>query len=188
MSAFVFGLSLRWKEFQTTPRHLYSLLDGWVAVALFAAGLALLAARLFGRATMRRRFATALILLSFAPGFGRYVVYHSFWNAAERQRQDLVRFGELSPGPVLDGFTGLGCLRPHAGYWWWINHHSLPLMRKEGALPNVLELIRERIPSVIVFDDGVRRIGGVEPLLLLGYEQIPFPGPPVFVRRESAAR
>ena len=99
------------------------------------------------------------------------------------------RFGELSPGPVLDGFSGLGCLRPHAGYWWWINHHSLPLMRKEGALQDVVELVRRKTPSVVIFDDGVRRVGGgIESLLILGYEQVPFPGPPVFVRREPSSR
>jgi hypothetical protein len=185
---FFIALSLRSVEFQSKSLNPYSILDAGVGVAMIVVALGLLGASLFGGHRLRRNLAAALVLISLAPGLGRYVIYHRFWNVGERQRQDLVKFGELPPGPVLDGFSGLGCLRPHVGYWWWINHHSLPLMRKEGALPGIVELIRQKTPAVVVLDDGVRRIGGVESLLILGYEQVPFPGPPVFVRRESMSR
>src|SRR4029079_16507854 len=116
----------------------------------------------------RRRWAATLFLVSLGPGFGRYVDYHLFWTAADKQRQEITTFGELPPGPALDGFSGLGCLRPHTGCWWWINHHSLPLMRMEGAVQGVLELVRSKTPVVVVFDENLRRMGGGLDMLLVG--------------------
>ena len=133
---------------------------------------------------LRLVLVSSILAAAFAPGLGRYVVYHRYWAAADRQRQDLIAFGELPPGPVLDGFSGLGCLRPHASYWWWINHHSLPLMRKEGALQGVLELVRRRVPAIVVIDDGVERVGGgIVQLLYEGYDLIEFRGRRLFIRR-----
>jgi len=188
VAAFFGALALRAPEFQSKSLNPYAILDASVGVGMFIAAVGFFLATIRGGRSTQRNWLTGLVLVSLAPGLGRYVVYHSFWNSAERQRQDLTRFGELSPGPVLDGFSGLGCLQPHAGYWWWINHHSLPLMRKEGALQDVVELVRRKHPGVVVFDDGVRRISGIESPLILGYEQVPFPGPPVFVRREPSSR
>jgi hypothetical protein len=184
-TAFMAAAALRFPELRALSSP-FAVADAPIVVGMIIA-FGLLSAGAF----MRRRSgvaiaAAAVILASMAPGIGRYMIHHRYWNFAEKQRQDLVAFGELSPGPVLDGFTGFGCLRPHVGYWWWINHHSLPLMRKEGALQGVLESIRAGKPSVVVYDEGVRKIGGgIEGLLLQFYEPASFRGVPVFVRRAS---
>jgi len=150
-----------------------------IAVAVFGFAVAL-----FRRTRRETKWATFIIAAALmGPGVGRYVIYHCYWQGAERQRQDLAAFGEVSPGPVLDGFSGLGCLRPHVGYWWWINHHSMPLIRKEGRMPEVLEAVRARTPAVIVYDEDLRRVPGLEPLLLQSYDPTPFRGRVLFVRR-----
>jgi hypothetical protein len=162
----------------------YSAID---ATAICSVGFISLALVLFARRSRRLRtgLQTLLLAAAFAPGVSRYVIYHRLWAAGETQRDELRAFARMAPGPVLDGFTGLGCLRPHASYWWWINHHSLPLMRREGALQDVVEIVRKRQPSVVIPDGGVERVGGgIIHLLFEGYDLIEFRGRRVFVRRE----
>lgn len=180
---------LRFQDFRAINANPYVILDIVVSVAVIVSAVGLLWARFGRNSAWQSRLATTLLVVSLAPGIGRYAIYHFFWNAAEEQRQELTAFGELPPGPALDGFSGLGCLRPHVGYWWWINHHSLPLMRKEGAVQGVLELVRSRTPSVVVFDEDLRKMGaGLDGLLVLHYDQVPFGRRLVFVRRGEPSR
>lgn len=174
----------RWDELIHVRRSFISYLDVVTTGAVLLSALMVVVAGLFHRKAAKKIFSVILLVAAFAPGVGRLVGYHLFWSHAAAQRQELAAFGEISPGPVMDGFTGLGCLRPHVGYWWWINHHSLPLIRKEGALPSIIEAIRNRSPDVIIVDEGVQKLdANILPLLSAGYDQVSFPVRALIVKR-----
>jgi hypothetical protein len=174
----------RWDELIHLRRSFTSPLDVISTGAVLVSAMLVVVAGVFRQWRVRTFFAVVLLPAALAPGVGRYVGYHLFWADAVKQRETLGAFGEITSGPVMDGFTGLGCLRPHAGYWWWINHHSLPLIRKEGALPSILETIQSRRPDVIIVDEGVQKLdANILSVLPAGYDQVSFPVRTLIVKR-----
>jgi hypothetical protein len=130
---------------------LYSWLDK-LSFSLFAVGALI--------ALARRRVGLAVMWLAMLlPALGRDAVFHVFWHRAGQMRQ-LAVVHELVPRDemVLDGYTGYGCLRPHAFYWWWINHHSIPLIERERALPALRETLATGKPALVIQDANLRSL------------------------------
>jgi 4-amino-4-deoxy-L-arabinose transferase-like glycosyltransferase len=109
---------------------------------------------LAGAATIvHRRVGAGFVWLAlFIPSLGRVLIPHQYWSN-ELQLSDLRQVHEAVPanGRVLDGFTGLGCLRPHVGYWWWINDYSTRLMGETGMY-QVIHALSSGIPDAVLYD------------------------------------
>lgn len=106
---------------------------------------------------------------------GRIAIPHVLWSGAA-QRADLALVNRLvAPDQrVLDGFTGLGCLRPHALYWWWINQHSLRLMDRLGSVAEVERAIAAGTPALVIVDEHIQTLGPpVRSALLARYRPLP---------------
>jgi hypothetical protein len=56
---------------------------------------------------------------------------------------------------VLDGFTGLAALRPHAWYYWWINPYSLALVSQHERETALREHLEVNPPAAVLFDQNV---------------------------------
>lgn len=87
---------------------------------------------------------------------GRVAVPHVYWNN-DLQLSDLrVVHETVAPNELVqDGFTGLGCLRPHASYWWWINDHSRRLIEQEQATEALSAAMWSGLADVIILDQGL---------------------------------
>ena len=107
------------------------------------------------------------------PSVGRITLQHFFWpNRIQREDIELVDRLVLPSETILDGFTGMGCLRPHLNYWWWINEHTIPMMRATGEDSLVLNEVAQGKPAVILFDQNLHMLGGVEnakPVIIFRY-------------------
>lgn len=83
----------------------------------------------------------------------RLTIPHFYWpNSDQRADMDLVERIVPEHGMVLDGFTGLGALRPHALYYWWLNHHSLPLVEKAAGFSGVVGAVETGKPALVIYD------------------------------------
>ncbi|HVJ82571.1 MAG TPA: hypothetical protein VNC50_15990, partial [Planctomycetia bacterium] len=133
----------------------YSRVDQLAAVAVVV-GLAW--AAIAGRG--RRRFTPLLFALLLAP-IGRSAIPIWYWSSAENQRRIVRAVSELAgpDGKVMDGFTGFGCLQPHANYWWWVNHHSIPLLRREGGYPKLAATVQRGDAAVVILDQDLAALG-----------------------------
>lgn len=152
LTFFAFGVWMRWpylRPFFDNYRPLpivYGNLDLLCVAMLLIATLGWL---MFGR---KARWTVWMILL--LPGAGRVFIPHLYWPTNHSQWQELQAVHEVvrPDEKVLDGFSGLGCLRPHAYYFWWINHHSIPLMQQQNALEPLRESVLRGEPVVIILD------------------------------------
>lgn len=120
-----------------------------------------------------------LILLVAAfliPSLGRIAIPHILWPNTI-QKQDIALVNELvhDDETVLDGFTGMGALRPHLNYWWWINEHTIPMMRQSGDDAVIINEVASGKPAVVLFDDNLRSLG-IENLLPMHYVPLPLKG------------
>ena len=103
---------------------------------------------------VRHKVGVAVVWLALVfPAGARVAIPHFFWRS-DKQLADLrlVMSSTKPTDPVLDGFTGLGCLRPHACYWWWINPHSVALMKQTGGVRVVVDAIERGVPALILYD------------------------------------
>jgi hypothetical protein len=180
LAAFAVG----WTPLQPIGRQYAYLTLDQSAAAFFAIGC--IVGAIGWRLGRRRWLPTFAVLVAVVPGAGRTAIQYTHWNLGARQREEIAEFHRRWPGPALDGFTGLGCLSPHAGYWWWINHHSTPLLRKEGAIAGVVELVWRRVPAVVVFDENLQQFGnGLTEALERGYDLERFAGRYIWIRRDT---
>lgn len=108
------------------------------------------------------------------PSLGRSLAPHLYWRRDGQIKDiELVRRAAGPRGAVLDGFSGLGCLQPHAFYWTWINEHSGPLLVREGDLAKLVDLVRRGEPAVILYDRHLHQFGeALVPLVERGYRPI----------------
>jgi len=143
-------------------------LTGFDLAALILIGIGVLASYIIPR------LAIVLLLIGFfVPSLGRIAVPHFFWPN-RIQKHDVAMMSELvhDDEKVLDGFTGMGCLRPHLNYWWWINEHTIPMMRATGEDAVIMNEVASGKPAVILFDDNLRSLG-IEQLLARHYVPLP---------------
>jgi hypothetical protein len=159
----------------------------WGDVLLPAAALALGLVALVFAALSRRRpaaacgLAAAVALAAVSVPRTAFMLTH--WRNAAAERAAVAALAALPPadGPLQDGFSGLGCLRPAATYWWWVNHHSAPLIAREGGVAEIAAALRQGRAAYVAMDEDFRafaeRYPPVMAALLERYE--PFPGQPV---------
>lgn len=120
------------------------------------------------------RSRAVVLLLAFAlPSVSRVLIPNVYWSnrpqiAELRRVQQMVPVGET----IVDGFTGLGALRPHADYWWWINEHTIPMMRAEGDDQRLTMLVVEGKPALILYDHYLRDLGSLDPFLDRHYRPV----------------
>jgi hypothetical protein len=160
------------------PALLHAIAQGWpmhpyLVIDMASAGLALAGVWLiaFRTAVGARLLWTGLALVC----VGRIAIPHFYWSGAA-QRADLAVVERLVPPGqmVLDGFTGLGCLKPHALYWWWINEHSLRLMQRVGGIATVEHSIAAGEPALVIFDEHLQTLGpSLQSALLARYRPTP---------------
>ena len=119
-----------------------------------------------------RAGALVLGIALITPAVGRVVIPHFYWpNHLQREDIELVDRLVKPNEMVLDGFTGIGCLRPHVNYWWWINEHTIPMMRDRGDDAEIFSAVAQGKPAVVLFDENLRSLGGIEQLL--GRQYVP---------------
>lgn len=156
ISFFVFGVWLQWTHlrpffdgFPNWQRIVYSNLDAICLTLLPVGTLVWL--------VLRQKGAVILWLVLLLPGIGRAVIPHWYWPTNRSQFEELAVIDKaVAPDEkVLDGFSGLGCLRPHAYYYWWINQHSIPLMKQERALEPLRQIILAGEPALIILDPNL---------------------------------
>lgn len=125
------------------------------AIVLLGAGAIAFGAR--PTRGVAKGIAAAALLVAPLGRMGVYLAY----SDNRPQRDDLLLVNALAgpDGKVMDGFSGLGCLRPHASYWWWINLHTAKLMDGLGGWDGVNLRLIDRDPSVVIFDAELQRFG-----------------------------
>ena len=146
------------QPFQSLPRvRLYFGVDTIsLLLALFAATIAMLLTPFsqVGLIGIKRRVMLGILWIALAvPTLNRLILPHFEWRN-DGQREDLALIDKLvQPGEkVLDGFSGLGALRPHALYWWWLNPHSIPLMYQREGHAYIQQALAIEPPAMIIFD------------------------------------
>jgi len=152
-----FGLVFRLRHWPDFP-------PGQLAVA--AAGVWLISLGYWRPALLDRRPALTaglVAMLLLAPNLAWFWVRHVELPKAPVNRETQLAAirdlgGRLPNGArVQDGFTGLGCLRQRADYWWWINEHSLALMERVDDLKGFRARLREKPPEALLIDFGLRQ-------------------------------
>ncbi len=156
----------------------------WLALGDMVFGAAAAVAALVGLALARQRRYAARWAVAAAFGLlalvsvSRTVFQLCCWQRAAAERELIARIAALPPadGTFQDGFSGLGCLRPHASYWWWVNHHSLPLIARSGGLPDLLAGLVAARPAFVSLDADflafARRYPEVEAALARRYRPL----------------
>ncbi len=79
-------------------------------------------------------------------------------NSAQRAAIDQLHARVRVDQTVLDGFTGLAALRPHAYFTWWLNEFSLGLIPEERLEAELRELLESHPPAGILYDENLRRL------------------------------
>lgn len=120
------------------------------------------------------RLTVILLVIALAvPSLGRIAIPHFFWpNMIQKHDVALVNQLVHENEQVLDGFTGMGCLRPHLNYWWWINEHTIPMMHASGDDAVIMNEVASGKPAMVLFDDNLRSLG-IEQLLARHYVPLP---------------
>ncbi|MCY2963828.1 MAG: hypothetical protein NT069_09315, partial [Planctomycetota bacterium] len=116
----------------------------------------------FGIAVWSRGITARRSIAAVGLGLG-YLIARDFdsacWsNAAQRVAIDELHARVRVDQTVLDGFTGLAALRPHAYYTWWLNEFSLGLIPEERLETDLRELLESRPPAGILYDENLRRL------------------------------
>jgi hypothetical protein len=107
------------------------------------------------------------------PSLGRVAAQHTqYRNDSQEMALRLVNGLVKEDQLVLDGFSGLGCLRPHAFYWWWINEHSIPIIATERKLQSLRQLVAAGKPALIIYDQELQKLRELlEPAINRRYRQ-----------------
>ncbi len=87
----------------------------------------------------------------------------------------------------LDGFTGFGALRPHAFAYFWINHHSWPMVPDAEKVAGVRRALADERTRVVLMDGNLRRSLSAEVISFLveNFEidaRYSWPGCAIYVR------
>lgn len=165
------------------PNNPYEWLD---AVSIGLAPVLLITALVL-RSGKWGAFAMAIVL--FLPALGRVAIPHVFWpNRDQIAVLEFVQKAVPSDQTILDGFTGFGAFRPHAWYWFWVNEHTLAMIRsaKEADVPS--RLARQGKPALIIVDASLAELLSPEDLrvhyvAIRGGQRRPFV---LYLRRDLA--
>ena len=124
----------------------------------FAIVIALLSLTVVVSAWKDKQFAArcCLCLLGMAYGLLRLFDQALWSNGAQAAAMERVHARIAVGERVFDGFTGLGALRPHAWYYWWINPYSLALVPPEELQTGLLERLQAAPPAGILVDDNLK--------------------------------
>jgi hypothetical protein len=106
------------------------------------------------------------------PSLGRIAREFDIHNKNDGQKAKIRFINELVKENefVLDGFSGVACLRPHAFYWWWINEHTIPIIVREGKLQALQRCVIDGKPALIVYDSELAKLNTLlVPAMTAGY-------------------
>jgi hypothetical protein len=112
---------------------------------------------------------------------------HFFWpNRDQLAGMEFVQKLVPPDQPVLDGFTGYGALRPHAWYWYWVNEHTLAMIRAahQSRIPS--QLTRQGIPALVIVDSSLETLLTPDDLVVYYVRVAGFEGRPfaLYLRRD----
>jgi hypothetical protein len=143
ISVLVIGLACRSLDTNLAPAWILLI----IVLALISAALCLFGYRHAG------------VLLTLAASVLGSLEYHRIqfgWSHAHQtgQIEALMRATD-SNDAFLDGFTGLGALRPHAFHFFWINHHSWPMIPAPEKLTGIADALRNPGTRVVLFDPNL---------------------------------
>jgi hypothetical protein len=124
----------------------------WAVLMLFAAAL------FAASHGFRQRSVLFVVVLGFLYGSLRNLDAHVWPNTRQIEILQAVNRHVPPDGRVLDGFSGLGALRRHAFYYWWLNDYSKALIGKERLTGLLLPELRQRPPDAILFDGNLRNL------------------------------
>ncbi len=123
----------------------------WAFLLLFAGAV-------FAASQGRRGAAvTCLSLLGMVYSLFRLVDAYAWPNYVQVATMHEIHKSVKADGRVFDGFTGLGALRQHSLYWWWINDYSWQMM-PETERAGILESLKKMPPGAVLFDAELRRL------------------------------
>jgi hypothetical protein len=122
----------------------------------------------------RRNWLPKMVMaIALLPAVGRIAIMHAYWpNGQQRAVLSWVDRAVPPTEAVLDGFTGLGCLRPQVGYFGWLNEHTLPMAYNREP---VGELLARTKPGLVVIDAYLMRTE-IESVIVESHEYIPVSG------------
>ncbi len=123
----------------------------WAFLLLFAGAV-------FAASQGRRGAAvTCLSLLGMVYSLFRFADAYAWPNDLQVETMHAIQTSVKANGRVLDGFTGLGALRQHSLYWWWINDYSWQMM-SEAERTGILETLKKLPPEAVLYDAELRRL------------------------------
>jgi hypothetical protein len=104
-----------------------------------------------------RRVAALLWLAAALAGAAPFLALQFRWSHREQTHtiERLMRATEPDDR-FLDGYTGYGALRPHAFFYFWINHHSWPLVPPEARVAGLLRVLDDPRTRVLLLDRYLR--------------------------------
>jgi Dolichyl-phosphate-mannose-protein mannosyltransferase len=124
----------------------------------------------------RRFLAARSLLCLFGMTYGALRLADlSLWSNAT-QVAAIAQVHERIPEnrPILDGFSGLGALRPHAWYYWWINDYSLGLIDESELQHKHLLRLQSAPPAGVLFDEQIAKLPqSVVDWIRISYQQVP---------------
>lgn len=121
---------------------------------LTGAHFAVLARGYAGMLTVRG----ALLASLMAYGSARTLDTWSWSNASQVAAINRLHEQIAPTETVLDGFTGLAALRPHAWYYWWLNEFSVGLVPPDRLERELRELFENHPPKGVLDDHNLIRL------------------------------
>jgi hypothetical protein len=100
-------------------------------------------------------FALIISLLGTLP---YHAVQFWHWRHQEQTRHIQQLMAVTDPDDAFfDGFTGYGALRPHAFYYFWINHHSWPMISVSERTAGIIGALQSPRTRVLLFDQQLAK-------------------------------
>jgi uncharacterized membrane protein len=169
-------------------RTLVTLLS-WIWIVAIGVMLAVAAALWLFRF---RRTGVLIALVASIVGTVSYHMVQFQWDHESQTRRIRQLMQATEPTDAFfDGFTGYGALRPHAFKYFWINHHSWPMVPLEDKVTGVVRALEDRRTRVVLYDkDNLARFlpGDARQVIQDLYEidtrLSDFPSLLVYVRRD----
>lgn len=149
------------------PRPLLSQASNWLlGGGLVAAAVGLMRSAVRAGWSWRGRnvqlAARAPVLVLVLAGLAGAVPFlwlHFLWKPIhDQQARQIVRLTDATSADdrFFDGFTGYGALRPHAFFYYWINHHSWPMIPEREKTDGVMRALGDPATRVVLFDKNLR--------------------------------
>ena len=105
---------------------------------------------------LARRAAILVVIVASALAAGPFHwVQFVPWSDVQRNQRTQIERLLRATGPddrFFDGFTGMAALRPHAFKYFWINHHSWPMLPDDAKSAGVLQALDDEHTRVVLED------------------------------------